>query len=1189
LSDDLKVQLSADPGNLMAILAQVSRSLDGLVKDLHAVAKASESGFHLTAQKAEAMRSSMVSGAAAVHEVRNAHESWTPAIIKAGLALEAVRTVLYGLRDVGQQVLTANLDLERSQRALALATGDGAASMAFVRRIAFELGLDLVTAAQGYGMLANAARGTKMEGEGARAVFIAVSRATTAMGLDAEKTHGIFLALSQMMSKGKVMAEEMRKQLGEHLPGAFQIAARAMGVTTAELDNLLRNGKVVSDDFLPKFARQMEKELGDKPEKAANSLQANINRIRSTFQLFSYEMGQAGASAGIGEALGKINSSLASPEGIANARSLGRELGELAQILSTVALKALELRQPILGLVAAWGALQVSRIVQSLVAWGAAKVEVVAATRAATQAQVQESLASAGVTVTATSNIRAEIQRALAMLASREAIVQNTFALGAMTLADKEAEIQAIATTRAKLLEAGAASGAAASTGASIAALAGGPWGIITMALMALASAWVMVGNSAEDAAQKQLDAARDAQGNAAKFKDLSDEALRLDKILRDGKASADEKAQAQARLRLVMEQINLIMPGTIALLKEQNGLYTNAAEVTRVVAQETLKKATADREAAKSSLANAEANYKLIESEIALARSRGLTDTKLTTDTNFMGMKGKRYLGLAEADAQAEQAKNAIKKLKENYEVLIKTELDYKARLEALDAKPKTSASAGTKDKSAQLTEEEHQARLLRLHAEILKTQAAENLEAERKAKLADVEADTLDRRLKLEKERDEGKLTKGRFDQEAAALEDLRVARITQVNLEIDAKEKKLATDRARTHQDLMAQLQVQEEEGLEKRLAKIDKTFQEIRRKNLDNAAKGGELIPANLIDEAELRVKLQAWRDQVKQEMGKLKQELSEQAQIKGSALNLDDLNRSLDTFAAKGDAAAEAARRVRAELRIDATAADGMRSALDTYITTAQNKFQVWKNVTTQILQGLEGSFANFFESIFKHGMTGAQKWDALWKGIAGSVLKALAQMAAQWLVAATAEAIFHKSATAAKAGQISAALTLASAETWSAYAYIPFAGPVLALAQIELMMGDMLANIAQGKAIGAAGTVFASGGVIDRPTLALMGEAGRELVVPEVSFRTWADNLVGNLLASQARTQDYAFAAQGYVAAASGSASSRQAAGLPAFGAPMIDLRGAQIFTNDDASMGKFLRGLMNNDSGLRG
>jgi tape measure domain-containing protein len=106
------------------------------------------------------------------------------------------------------------------------------------------------------------------------------------MSLSADDAQGVFLALGQIASKGKVQAEELRGQIGERVPGAFGIAARAMGVTTAELDKMMEQGKLTASDFLPKFAAEMEKTFQGAVPKAANSLQANMNRISNAFYDF---------------------------------------------------------------------------------------------------------------------------------------------------------------------------------------------------------------------------------------------------------------------------------------------------------------------------------------------------------------------------------------------------------------------------------------------------------------------------------------------------------------------------------------------------------------------------------------------------------------------------------------------------------------------------------------------------------------------------------------------------------------------------------------------------------------------------------------------------------------------------------------------------------------------------------------
>ena len=108
---------------------------------------------------------------------------------------------------------------------------------------------------------------------------------------------GALLAVSQMISKGTVQAEELRGQLGERLPGAFQIAARAMGVSTQELGKMLEQGKVVADDFLPKFAAELQKtyQVG---EKALTGLTAETSKLKNAwFDLKTTVMQSGGDSA----------------------------------------------------------------------------------------------------------------------------------------------------------------------------------------------------------------------------------------------------------------------------------------------------------------------------------------------------------------------------------------------------------------------------------------------------------------------------------------------------------------------------------------------------------------------------------------------------------------------------------------------------------------------------------------------------------------------------------------------------------------------------------------------------------------------------------------------------------------------------------------------------------------------------
>jgi len=114
------------------------------------------------------------------------------------------------------------------------------------------------------------------------------------MGLSAGDTSGVLLALQQMVSKGTVSAEELRGQLGERLPGAFQIAARSMGVTTAELGKMLEQGQIMAADFLPRFAEQLRQELGGAAEEAGSRFEAATNRMASAWDQFKATLANSG-------------------------------------------------------------------------------------------------------------------------------------------------------------------------------------------------------------------------------------------------------------------------------------------------------------------------------------------------------------------------------------------------------------------------------------------------------------------------------------------------------------------------------------------------------------------------------------------------------------------------------------------------------------------------------------------------------------------------------------------------------------------------------------------------------------------------------------------------------------------------------------------------------------------------------
>ena len=211
-----------------------------------------------------------------------------PQLALAGAAIKAFSIASDSIR------VARNFEsLENAINAASGSAREGAFNMRFIREQALKLGLPLRESAEGFKTMAGAFMGTSMEGEAARDLFKSVASASTVMGLSAEETKGTFLALGQMMSKGKVSAEELNGQLGERLPGALGIAARAMNTTKAELMKLMADGKLMSEDFLPAFSKELKKTFAKDLPNAVNSSQAQLNRFNNAFLELKLSLGRA--------------------------------------------------------------------------------------------------------------------------------------------------------------------------------------------------------------------------------------------------------------------------------------------------------------------------------------------------------------------------------------------------------------------------------------------------------------------------------------------------------------------------------------------------------------------------------------------------------------------------------------------------------------------------------------------------------------------------------------------------------------------------------------------------------------------------------------------------------------------------------------------------------------------------------
>jgi len=163
----------------------------------------------------------------------------------------------------------------------------------FIRGEVQRLGLDLEKSVGGFNKLVASTKDVELSKE----IFTGINEAASALQLSADDTNGAITALTQIASKGVVSMEELRQQLGERLPGAFQLAAKSMGLTEAEFTKLVSTGEIKAIPFLKKFAPALKDAFGEGAARNANSLNAQFNRLNTALFELAATVGNAIAPA----------------------------------------------------------------------------------------------------------------------------------------------------------------------------------------------------------------------------------------------------------------------------------------------------------------------------------------------------------------------------------------------------------------------------------------------------------------------------------------------------------------------------------------------------------------------------------------------------------------------------------------------------------------------------------------------------------------------------------------------------------------------------------------------------------------------------------------------------------------------------------------------------------------------------
>ena len=257
-------------------------------------------------------------------------DNLSSAAVKTAGAFISMQAVINSYR----QIMEVGLQRASSERSIDFVFGDQSTQVKkFIQDLTQITGMD-TTETQAQFASFGASATTTMGLEGSEELFKNLTGFARLMGRSDEQIQRALTAVSQMASKGQVMAEELKGQLSEALPGATQAFAKALGLTEKQLFDKMKNGDVKASDALPKFAKELGSQIDSRGGWKAiqDSTQTMLGNLKNTWNNSLTDIFK-GSEDGLQDFTRSLTNLLNSLGG--SGKTLGESLGNLMTSMSS--------------------------------------------------------------------------------------------------------------------------------------------------------------------------------------------------------------------------------------------------------------------------------------------------------------------------------------------------------------------------------------------------------------------------------------------------------------------------------------------------------------------------------------------------------------------------------------------------------------------------------------------------------------------------------------------------------------------------------------------------------------------------------------------------------------------------------------------------------------------------------------
>lgn len=255
---------------------------------------------------------------------------------------------MYGLGQVNQmnqEVISAQLTTKAVTEAAGL-KGQGGPAFDWLKGQADRIGFSYMDSAQDYNNFLSNSLSAGVDLEGSQDIFLGFSEYARAMGITPARNKLVMGALSQMMGKGVLSMEEVRRQMAESMPGTMGVFAQAYSEMSgsglegqdalAAFYEAVPKGNVKSAEILPIVQRILREKAAPKLEIAMRTSQAEQARFKNQVANTSIAASDAGVESGFARLFKTMTTAL--KEGQERVEAMARAFDRLSQYVSFIML-----------------------------------------------------------------------------------------------------------------------------------------------------------------------------------------------------------------------------------------------------------------------------------------------------------------------------------------------------------------------------------------------------------------------------------------------------------------------------------------------------------------------------------------------------------------------------------------------------------------------------------------------------------------------------------------------------------------------------------------------------------------------------------------------------------------------------------------------------------------------------------